>query len=55
MVINLGRRAALAGATALAASPAIAQSSYPDRPIRMIIASHPADRPISSDAFSHRA
>jgi tripartite-type tricarboxylate transporter receptor subunit TctC len=41
MVINLGRRAALAGATALAASPAIAQSSYPDRPIRMIIAFAP--------------
>ena len=41
MVINLGRRAALAGATALAASPAIAQSSYPDPPIRMIIAFAP--------------
>jgi len=41
MAINLGRRAALAGAAALAASPAVAQSGYPDRPIRMIIAFAP--------------
>jgi tripartite-type tricarboxylate transporter receptor subunit TctC len=42
MVLKLGRRTALAGAAALAATTAAqAQAAYPDRPIRMVIAFPP--------------
>jgi tripartite-type tricarboxylate transporter receptor subunit TctC len=37
MTIRLGRRALLAGAASLAAAPVIAQTGYPDRPIRLVV------------------
>jgi tripartite-type tricarboxylate transporter receptor subunit TctC len=45
------RRSTLAGAAASAfAGGAQAQAAYPDKPIRMVIASPPAGRPTSSAA-----
>ncbi len=45
----LGRRAALTGAVALLATPALAQPSWPDRPVRIIVAFPPG---ASTDVLS---
>ena len=37
MKVRLSRRAALVGAASLLAGPVVAQGSYPDRPIRVVV------------------